>query len=202
MAEKTLIANVVKDETDPPLLVVASPVVGIADGALRKGRFLNPFDKILTVKVLNQRYMLRLPRDVQGRITEVYVPDRCTPVAYNEPIARLDPRAAEAPAGEGAAAAIGGHGGGELTDAGLIEVNSPTEGIFYRRPSPEAPPYVEAGSNVVTGTVLGLVEVMKCFNQIAYGGAGLPPKGEVVKVLAEDGAEVSFGQTLFRIKPL
>jgi biotin carboxyl carrier protein len=50
--------------------------------------------------------------------------------------------------------------------------------------------------------VLGLVEIMKCFNQITYGGPGLPERGRVAEILAEDAAEVQFGQVLFRIKPL
>jgi len=44
--------------------------------------------------------------------------------------------------------------------------------------------------------------VMKCFNQITYGGADMPAKGEIAKVLAEDTAEVSFGQPLFWVRAL
>ena len=81
-------------------------------------------------------------------------------------------------------------------------LRAPSEGIFYRRPAPEAPVYVDLGAQVSTGAVLGLVEVMKCFNQIAYGGPGLPDKGEIVRILADDSAEVEFGQALFWIRPL
>ena len=54
---------------------------------------------------------------------------------------------------------------------------------------------------MTSGTVLGLVEVMKCFNQITYGGPDLPARGTVAQILAEDAAEVQFGQALFRVKP-
>ena len=54
---------------------------------------------------------------------------------------------------------------------------------------------------MTAGTVLGLVEVMKSFNQIAYGGPGLPERGTVAKVLVQDAAEVTYGQTLFLIRP-
>jgi acetyl-CoA carboxylase biotin carboxyl carrier protein len=80
-------------------------------------------------------------------------------------------------------------------------VKSPSEGIFYRRSAPDSPPFVDIGARVSSGTVLGLVEVMKCFNQIAYGGPGLPEHGEVVKILADDAAEVQFGQPLFWVRP-
>ncbi|MHC4416202.1 MAG: biotin/lipoyl-containing protein [Planctomycetota bacterium] len=201
MAEKTLIAKVHADEKDPETLLVASPVVGMADGAPRAGVFLNPFDRIITVKILNQRYVLRLPRDVHGRVTEVFIPNSYTPVAYGEPIARLDPRVlAGAPAGP--AGAAGADVALDETDhAHLITIQAPSEGIFYRRSSPDSPPYVEVGSKITTGSVLGLVEIMKCFNQITYGGAGLPESGQVAEILAEDASEVQFGQVLFRIRP-
>ena len=201
MAERTLIAKVLEDQEDPQTLLVASPVVGMADGAPKVGVFLNPFDRVITMKVLNQRYVLRLPRDVHGRVTETLIPNAYTPVAYGQPIARVDPRVLEA----GAEVSDGPAGrrsvSGEVEDASLITVSAPSEGIFYRRPSPESPPYVEVGSPVVSGKVLGLVEIMKCFYQITYDGPGLPEKGEVVKILAEDTSEVQFGQALFRIKP-
>jgi biotin carboxyl carrier protein len=202
MAEKTLIAKVHADEKDPDTLLVACPVVGMADGAPRAGVFLNPFDQIITMKILNQRYALRLPRDVHGRVTEVFIPNSYTPVAYGEAIARLDPRALSgSSAGESSAAGPGG-GGDEAGSAGLITIKAPSEGIFYRRSSPDSPPYVDVGAEIITGSVLGLVEIMKCFNQITYGGPGLPQRGKVEEILAEDAAEVQFGQVLFRIKPL
>ncbi|MHC4218846.1 MAG: acetyl-CoA carboxylase biotin carboxyl carrier protein [Planctomycetota bacterium] len=202
MAEKTLIAKVHPDEKEPDTLLVTCPVVGMADGAPKAGIFLNAFDQIITMKILNQRYALRLPRDVHGRVTEVFIPNSYTPVAYGEPIARLDPRAlAGGSAGPGSA--TGSAGADDATgDAGLITIKAPSEGIFYRRSSPDSPPYVEVGAEITTGSVLGLVEIMKCFNQITYGGPGLPERGKVEEILADDAAEVQFGQVLFRIKPL
>ena len=204
MAERTLIARVRADEENPGTLIVASPVVAMADGAPKPGAFLNPLDRVISLKVLHQRYALRLPRDVQGRVVEALIPNAFAPVAYDQPLARLDPRAAQG--GDPAWAASAGAGAlgmaGEAGATGLIHITAPSEGIFYRRPTPDAPAYVEAGAPVVSGTVLGLVEVMKCFNQITYGGPGFPERGEIVKVLAEDAAEVQFGQALFWVKPL
>jgi len=201
MAERTLIARIRPDEQDAAVLVVASPVVAMVDGTPPPGIFLNPFDRVLTMKILNRRFALRLPRDVQGRVIEALVPNAYTPVAYDQALVRLDPRAAADAASAaatqtGGAAAEGGSGGD------LLVVPSPSEGIFYRRSSPDAPVYVEVGSPVSPGTVLGLVEVMKCFNQITYGGPGLPEKGEIVKILPGDAVEVDFGQVLFWVRPL
>ncbi|MFH1017628.1 MAG: carboxyl transferase domain-containing protein [Pseudomonadota bacterium] len=85
---------------------------------------------------------------------------------------------------------------------GLLAVRSPTHGVFYRRPSPDDPAYVDVGNEVRTGTVLGLVEVMKCFNQITYGDEGLPTTGVIDRILVTDGQEVQTGQSLFWVRPL
>ena len=61
MAEKTLIAKVQEDEKSPDTLLVKSPTVGMADGAPRSGLFLNPLDRVISMKILNVRHMLRLP---------------------------------------------------------------------------------------------------------------------------------------------
>jgi len=200
MAEKTLIANVREDVEEPQTLLVTSPVVGMADGAPKLGLILNPLDRVISLKILNLRYVLRLPNDVHGRITEVFIPNSYTPVAYGEPIVRVDPRALEAGA-EGSGGLAGAAGvAGSAEESGLIMVQAPSDGIFYRRPSPDSEPYVEAGSSVSSGSMLGLVEIMKCFHHITYGGLGLPQKGEIVKIMAEDSSEVQFGQPLFQIK--
>jgi hypothetical protein len=62
MAEKPLIARVRADEENPEGFVVAYPVVGMADGVPRTGISLNPFDRLLTISILNERYTLRMLR--------------------------------------------------------------------------------------------------------------------------------------------
>jgi biotin carboxyl carrier protein len=199
MAERTLIAKVRPDADHPDTLMITSPVVGMAEGAPRTGTFVNRFDRVISVKILGRRHALRLPRDVEGRVVESYLPEGIAPIAYDAPLIRIDPRASAGAAATSEAAAS--DAATDPAGENVVVVSSPSVGIFYRRPSPDSPPYVEAGSPVSQGTVLGLVEVMKCFNQIAYGGPGLPESGEVVRILAEDTSEVEFGQPLFWIKP-
>lgn len=202
MAERTLIARVREDEAETQTLIVSSPVVGRADLALGPGVFLNRYDRLLTVQVLGRSHLLRLPRDVQGWVVETFVGNELTSVDYGTPLLRLDPRTAGGPAtGESARRGTGDASGGTDEAGDFIEVKAPTEGIFYRKASPDSPPFVTLGTIVTTGTVLGMVEVMKCFNQITYGGPGLPESGQVTGILVEDAAEVRFGQPLFRIKP-
>jgi len=80
-------------------------------------------------------------------------------------------------------------------DDDLIAITSPMVGTFYRSPSPEAPPFIQVGDEVEPGKVVCIVEAMKLFNEIE---AEL--RGKVVKVLAENGKPVEYGQKLFLIK--
>ena len=70
-------------------------------------------------------------------------------------------------------------------------------GTFYRAPSPGAPPFVTEGDVVKEGQVLCIVEVMKLMNEIEAKSAG-----RIVKVVAENGQPVEFGQPLFLMDPL
>jgi acetyl-CoA carboxylase biotin carboxyl carrier protein len=45
-------------------------------------------------------------------------------------------------------------------------ITTPVPGTFYRRPSPDDDPYVDEGDRVSDGQVIGLVEVMKNFNEV------------------------------------
>jgi len=201
MATYELIARVDRDASDDTTFTVRSPAVGVADGVPADGEYLNPLEGFLSLTVMNRRYVVRLPRDVQGRVIERFIDDTYTPVGYDQPLFRLS-QTAESEA-HGAANAAGRQAGQLDSEGGadLIVVAAPSEGVFYRRPGPDSPAYVEEGAEVTAGTVLGLVEVMKSFNQITYGAPGLPDRGIVVRILAEDAAEVAFGQRLFLIRP-
>jgi biotin carboxyl carrier protein len=201
MAERTLIARVREDELHPGTLLVASPVVGLADGAPRPGVFLNRYDAILTIRVMGRRHVLRLPRDRQGWVVEAYIANELGPVAFDDALLRIDP-SVERMGGSGETARSGKDSAGDVDSGDAIIIKAPTEGIFYRRPSPAAQAFVDVGSRVGTGSVLGLVEVMKCFNQITYGGPDLPEEGIVSRVLVEDSSDVRFGQALFWIQPV
>ncbi|MFZ5869157.1 MAG: acetyl-CoA carboxylase [Actinomycetota bacterium] len=51
-------------------------------------------------------------------------------------------------------------------------VRSPLPGVFYRRPSPNEPVFVEVGADVTADQTIGLVEVMKQFSEVKAGAAG------------------------------
>ena len=98
-----------------------------------------------------------------------------------------------APAPESAPAAPGEPALGE----GQVAVRSPMVGTFYRRPSPDEPPYVDVGSEVEADAPLGLVEVMKLYTTI-YAKA----PGRIARVCANDSELVEYDQILFVIDPV
>jgi acetyl-CoA carboxylase biotin carboxyl carrier protein len=78
----------------------------------------------------------------------------------------------------------------------LYLVNSPIVGTFYGSPSPGAEAFVKVGSHVDKGQTLCIVEAMKLMNEIES-----EISGEVLRIFAENGAPVEYGQALFGIRP-
>ena len=75
-----------------------------------------------------------------------------------------------------------------------VIVTSPFVGTFYRAPSFDSRPFVEVGTVVEKGQVLGIVEAMKLMNEIE---AEAP--GTVAELLVANATPVEYGQPLFRI---
>ncbi len=71
---------------------------------------------------------------------------------------------------------------------------SPLPGTFYRKPSPDAPFYKDVGDTVAQGDVIGLIEVMKSFNEVRAEQAGT-----ITAFLADDEEPVMAGQPLVEL---
>lgn len=81
-------------------------------------------------------------------------------------------------------------------DLHLHLVKSPIVGTFYGSPSPGAEAFVKVGAFVEIGQTLCIVEAMKLMNEIESDESG-----EVVRIFAENGQPVEYGQALFGIRP-
>jgi acetyl-CoA carboxylase biotin carboxyl carrier protein len=81
-------------------------------------------------------------------------------------------------------------------DADLHVIKSPIVGTFYSSASPGGAPFVTVGAHVEPGQVLCIIEAMKLMNEIESDIAG-----EVVRILAETGKPVEYGEPLFGIRP-
>ena len=83
----------------------------------------------------------------------------------------------------------------EKDDVGIVAIESPMVGTFYRAPSPDSAPYVQVGDVVDINTVVCIVEAMKVMNEIKAG-----VKGKVTEIMVDNGQPVEFGRIMFKVK--
>ena len=76
-----------------------------------------------------------------------------------------------------------------------VEVRAPMSGVFYRKSSPDAAPYVEVGDTVKKKQVLGLLETMKVYQKIKS-----PSYGQVVAILPENESPLKDDDLIFVIE--
>jgi oxaloacetate decarboxylase alpha subunit len=80
---------------------------------------------------------------------------------------------------------------------GLIRIEAPMVGTFYRAPQPGAPPFVEEGQPVGAGQTLCILEAMKLMNEVKADIDGI-----VRSIHVENAQPVEFGQLLFELEPV
>ncbi|HWJ45831.1 MAG TPA: acetyl-CoA carboxylase biotin carboxyl carrier protein [Gaiellaceae bacterium] len=80
---------------------------------------------------------------------------------------------------------------------GLLRIEAPMVGTFYRAPQPGAPPFVEEGDAVSPGQTLCILEAMKLMNEVKADVDGI-----VRSILVENAQPVEFGQLLFELEPV
>jgi acetyl-CoA carboxylase biotin carboxyl carrier protein len=79
---------------------------------------------------------------------------------------------------------------------GGTTIEAPMLGVFYRAPSPGAPPFVDVGTLVEADTIVCIIEVMKMMNSVPAGVAGT-----IAEIHVENAQAVEYGQALFRVEP-
>lgn len=128
---------------------------------------------------------LKLKKGVDADAIRAAMPMMAAPVAA-APVAA-------APAAQAAAPAAGGGDAAPAVDGEAI--TSPMVGTFYRRPSPDAPNFVEVGDSVSEGQTICIIEAMKVMNEIKA-----EKSGTITATVVDDATPVQFGDTLFTIK--
>ncbi len=190
---------IVEDAGGNGEILIRSPGVGMVSATPRTGEILVAGSKVGRLSALGRSVELVLPKGISGRVAERALHNRRDPVDYGGVLLRLVP----VEAGEVEAGSLDpSRAATRDLPEGTYAIVSPTHGMFYRRPRPESPAYVEVGQQVEEGNTLALVEVMKCFSAITYGGEGLPPRAEVVEIRAEDNSEVQADQVLIVVRPV
>jgi acetyl-CoA carboxylase biotin carboxyl carrier protein len=123
---------------------------------------------------------IKLSREMLGAAAPAYVP-----------VQAAVPHAAPVAASPAANVATNG-----AIPSNFVKVESPIVGTFYRKPSPDAEPFVKEGDRVEKGDTLCIIEAMKLMNEIEA-----PRSGRVEKVFLTDGNVVEFGEMLYLINP-
>jgi oxaloacetate decarboxylase (Na+ extruding) subunit alpha len=78
---------------------------------------------------------------------------------------------------------------------GVLRIEAPMVGTFYRAPEPGANPFVGVGDVVVPGQTLCILEAMKLMNEVKVEHAGI-----VRAIHAENAQPVEYGQLLFELE--
>lgn len=74
------------------------------------------------------------------------------------------------------------------------QILSPLPGTFYSKPAPDQPAFKAVGDTVAVGDVIGLIEVMKSFNEVVADQSGT-----ITAFVAEDEEPVMAGQPLIEL---
>jgi acetyl-CoA carboxylase biotin carboxyl carrier protein len=130
------------------------------------------------------------------RISKTPQATGATMAAVPQPMHASAPALAAAPDAVAGGAATAEAAPVEETATRLVDVVSPMVGTFYRAPAPEAPSYVELGSQVHKGQTLCILEAMKLMNELECEVDGI-----VREILVENADPVEYGQVLFRVEP-
>ena len=113
------------------------------------------------------------------------------PQAPLQPMAAAPPTSPDASAAGAAPAAAPPH-----VSSNLVDIESPMVGTFYRGPAPDAPPYIDTGTDVALGDTLCIIEAMKLMNEFEC-----EVRGTIVEICVENAQPVEYGQVLFRVDP-
>jgi acetyl-CoA carboxylase biotin carboxyl carrier protein len=187
---------VVKSRATDDGVELFAPMPGIWREAPAHGDPIGPGGRIGVLEVLGVLHELRAPADVEGVVDSDAPRLGERPVAYGDVLVRL---VAPTTTTRTKANAV-------RTDAAAVSdklvFRAPLSGRYYARPSPDKPPFVQLGSEVGPGQTIALLEVMKTFNRLTYGGAGLPERARVVAVLARDEDDVDAGTPILELEPL
>ncbi|HET9627014.1 MAG TPA: biotin/lipoyl-containing protein [Kofleriaceae bacterium] len=170
-----------------------APSNGVFVPAIAADALVLPDSVLGELWLLGRATAIKVPRTVSGLAVEL-VTTASAPVGFGDVLARVDPSLARAGGAASAATTAA------ASDASGLVFRAPTSGRFYSRSAPDKPAFVAEGTALVAGATICLLEVMKTFHRVTYGGAGLPDTARVVRVLVADGDDVNAGDPLLALE--
>lgn len=175
-------------------LRLGAPDVGLWREGPALGRVLQPGESLGRIERLGVLQPVVVPTGAAGVVLERLHGDHARlAVGFGAPLVLLDPEAA----GSLSAEALDAGAANDVT--GLV-LSAPMGGRFYARPGPGKEVFVKKGDVIETGHTVAIVEVMKTFNRVQYGGPGLPSPARVKAVLREDDDDVAAGDPLLEVE--
>lgn len=136
------------------------------------------------VRIVQESGVAEVTIEDEGmRVTVRRTDERATPMPPTSPVPDLDDELLALP--ESAPVADG-----------LLRIEAPMVGTFYRAPEPGAAPFVEVGDVVIAGQTLCILEAMKLMNEVKVEQAGI-----VRSIHPQNAQPVEYGQLLFELEP-
>ena len=184
---------------DDGTIELRSPSVGIWHGPPARGSLVRERHAVGQLELLGQRAPLISPATGLA-IAVAAGPTAARGVSYGELLAVLSPDVGAI--GEHGAGAGGGERGRAEAGAGQLAFRSPSSGRYYGRPGPGKPAFVQVGDEIATGDTVCLLEVMKTFNRVVYGGVGLPERARVAAIRPNDGDDLVDDSVILELQSL
>lgn len=177
-------------------ITLVCPTVGWWREQPAPGTVLSPGASVGQLEVLGRLYRLVTPPDAAGVVLADDTRPRVSRLAVDTrtPLLTLDPEGSVAAASASAGATA------KARSDGLVFL-APLSGRYYARPAPGEPAFIEVGDEIQAGQAVALLEVMKTFNRISYGGDGLPARAKVLAIVPHDEADVEEDDVLLRLEP-
>jgi len=165
---------------------LVAPCPGLWRDAPAPGSLIRAGSSLGALEVLGAVVPLRAPAGAFGVVTDLPGGKRVgrRPVGHGTHLMALDPEGI-------AGAALAEEDEASDESQGPV-FRTPLGGRFYARPSPDDPPFVQAGDELEGGETVALIEVMKTFNRVRYAG----DPARVASVGPADGDDIEVGDVL------
>lgn len=191
----TALVATARSAADDRVALIA-PQPGLFRRAIHLGDVVRAGSVLGHLEVLGHAIAIVAPDGARGVVVVVPHAELARPaVDHGATLVVIDPHVAGLGAAATTATAAQAHADG-------LVFRAPTSGRFYGRPTPDKPPFCAVGAELHAGSTVCLLEVMKTFNRVTYGGGGLPERARVRAVLVADGADVNAGEPLLALEAI
>jgi len=191
-----------KSRVDGAKLALLAPAPGLFRTHVQRGQVVVAGELVGELEVLGVLHPVRVPEGAGGVVTAlVGAPKERGPriarpaVSYGDVLVELDAESGGVVVAKPSLAP-------ESRDAtGGLVLRAPSSGRYYGRPGPGKEAFVKVGDVVTAGQTVALLEVMKTFHRVTYGGEGLPERAKVVAIVPAEESDLAGGDAILSLAP-